>query len=79
MPSTFLRPVARCRVRGHRLEVCSNSCGGYNLGVDGWLVGIADDVDDVIRQLAETLRMRDTLRPAPKLPQRFRDAVAGLE
>ena len=73
-----INKTVRCYYRGHKVEAARIPGGGFNLGIDGWLVGTAEDAASAIGQLTECLRMRNPHEPDPSLPQSFHDDVAAL-
>lgn len=77
---TTTNDIARCTIRGHRVEVRRNrtEAATYNVGIDGWLVAVAPTAEDAVWEVAEKIRMKAPQNGAPKVPRRFCEAVAAL-
>ena len=71
---------AQCRISGHRVEVIRNrtTAASYNVGVDGWLVGVAPTADDAVFMAMESVRMRTPYCDPPESSIEFAVAVRAL-
>jgi len=58
-------------IDGHRVQVAQLPNGRFNLGIDGWLIGTADDVRSAVAEIRESLRMMNPFREAPNIQARF--------
>jgi hypothetical protein len=69
---------AVCNLNGHRVEASGLSSGRINIGIDGSLVGNAQDLSCAMEEIKELIRLRHPHDPVPSIPDEFVDRLSGI-